>query len=145
MGMVATIYPISAESYEAARRGELDKFDHAAPGFILYGFWHAIHYLVTEDSTLTCLLSGTQLPLISTHYEVHAPASIEALHRRLSEMSVEQIMAKFDPATFNQLNIYSGPGWSQYEAPDLQRELELFLSKLKEAADSKWGFLVMIL
>jgi hypothetical protein len=144
MGLRASIYQISAAAYEAARSGDLAKFELDDVSKInLEKDWHAIHYLVTGDSTLNFLLSGTQLPQVSEHCEVHEPASIEALHRRLSETSVSQIMANFDPATFNQLQIYPD-GWSEADASYIQASLEAFLSKLKQAADSKRGFFVVI-
>lgn len=145
MSLIATIYSISAAAYEAGRRGDLANFEpDVASGVNLDKAWHAIHYLVTGDSTLTLLLSGTRLPGVSEHCEVHAPANIEALHRRLSGRSVEDIMANFEPTTFNRLKIYPEGGWSNEEASYIQPYLEAFLSKLAQAADSNLGLLVVM-
>ena len=147
MSMAASIYPISAELYDAARCGDAENFkSDSAPGFVLEYFWHAIHYLVTGDSTVNFLLSGTQAPQISYedyHCKLHAPKDIELLHRRLGKRSVEDIMSAFDPVTFNQLDIYPRR-WSIEARSYIETYLEEFLSKLRQAADGKLGFIITI-
>jgi len=145
MTILAKIYPISTQSYDAAMRGDFDHFEPIMKSRIdLDQYWHAIHYLLTGDATCTLLLSGTQLPIISDHAEVHPPASIRELYERVCDKSLDQIMTNFDPIRFDELNIYR-PLWSQDQEPEIRKYLEIFLSKVKEAVEANQGFFIIIM
>ena len=81
MGLTARIYPITAQAYAVAATGVSDKLAiSAAAGVVdLDKAWHAIHHLLTGNSTLTFLLSGTPVQGVSEHCEVHSPAAIKTL------------------------------------------------------------------
>ena len=81
MGVEASIHAISRASYAAAQRGDLSELevDSSVEILDLDKAWHAIHYLLTGDSKLTFLLTGTQIEDVEEHCEVHSPDSIRSL------------------------------------------------------------------
>ena len=143
--MTAGIYAVSAQAYAAALNGNSEAFvlSDSIPGIDLDKAWHAIHYLLTGDTTLTLLLSGTQIVGVSEHSEVHAPENIAALHHRLSSILAAEIVQKFDPTEFNRLGIYP-EGWTVPGASYIEQHLRVFIAMLERAADSGHGLFIVI-
>jgi len=143
MGLRARIYAISRASYAAALHGDLSfAVDESLD---LDKAWHAIHYLLTGDSELNFLLTGTQIEDVSEHCEVHSPESLRSLQLKSASMSVAEIMSGFRVNDFNHRNIYpEGDKWTEDVAPYIAEHLERFLRKLRELADSELGMMVII-
>jgi Domain of unknown function (DUF1877) len=146
MGLRASIHAISRASYAAALRGDMSEFDadFSVESVDLDKAWHAIHYLLTGDSELNFLLTGTQIAGVSEHCEVHSPKSLRSLQLKLASMSVPEIMSGFRVDTFNDLNIYPG-GWTKDMAAYIAQQLERFPRKLRELVDRELGLMVIIL
>ena len=107
--------------------------------------WHAIHYLLTGDSELTFLLTGTQIEDISEDCELHSPDSLRLLQLRIASTSVAEIMSGFRCDDFNDRNIYPFPGeWTEDAAPYVALHLERFLKKLRELVDGDSGMIVTL-
>src|SRR5262249_23343162 len=102
-----------------------------------------IHYLLTGDSQLTFLLTGTQIEGVSEHCELHSPDSLRSLQQKLASTSVAEIMSRFRLDDFNDRNIYPG-GWTEDMVPYVAQHLECFLRKLRELVDGELGMLVII-
>ncbi len=147
MGMGARLHTISQEFYEAALVGniidEMPAHGEVNDCVDLESAWHAIHYLVTGDASLTFLLSGTQLQGVSDHCEVHAPQSMKALHVTLSHRSVADIMSNYDAAVFAKHAIYPN-NWEAGEATRVERHLIQFLRMLGDIVGRNAGLLVAI-
>ena|SRR5215467_2226924 len=143
MGLRASIYAISRASYAAALRGDLSfAVDESLD---LDKAWHAIHYLLTGDSELNFLLTGTQIEDVDEHCEVHSPDSLRSLQLKLASISVAQIMSAFRVDDFNDRNIYpEGDQWTKDVAPYVAEHLDRFLRKLRELVDSELGMMVII-
>jgi hypothetical protein len=149
MGMGAGLHAISQEFYEAALAGNIND-EMLPPGEViefvdLESAWHAIHYLITGDLSLTFLLSGTQLKGVSEHCEVHAPQSMKALCDTLSQRSVADIMPNYDPAAFAKYAIYPN-NWEASDATRarVERQLIQFLRLLRDVVGRNAGLLSVI-
>jgi Domain of unknown function (DUF1877) len=145
MGLTAGIYAISKRSYDAALVGNSANFEvhPAVEGIDLDKAWHAIHFAITGDASLTFLHSGIQIPGVSEHCEVHSPESVEALHAALSARSVEDIICALEPTALSELKIYPA-GWSDDPKPYVAQYLERFVGKVREIIDRRLGMLVVI-
>jgi hypothetical protein len=144
MGLRAGIHAISRATYAAALGDDSElAVASSIKSVDLDKAWHAIHYLLTGDSELTFLLTGTQIEGISEHCEVHSPDSLRSLQLRLASTSVAEIMSGFRLDDFNDRNIYPG-GWTKDMAPYVAEHLERFLRKLRELVDDESGMMVVI-
>jgi hypothetical protein len=145
MGLTAGIHAISRATYAAALGDDSSELAVASSIESVYldKAWHAIHYLLTGDSELTFLLTGTQIEGISEHCELHSPDSLRLLQLRIASTSVAEIMSGFRFDNFNDRNIYPG-GWTEDMAPYVAQHLERFLRKLRELVDGESGMMVVI-
>ena len=147
MPVTARIHSISKEAYLAAHDGNQSRFQLSATDDVLDldWNWHEIHFLLTGDSTLTFLLSGSQVTDVSEHCQVHSPEAIRDVFLRLKAIPDEDFMARFNPTAFNALNIYPGNGnWSATNAASIATALRKFLNKLQQTVDSDQGLMVVI-
>ncbi len=142
MSMTARIHLITPSAYDAAIRGDPENFQ-TVEHIDLDTAWHAIHYLITGDSARTLLFSGYQVE-VSEHCEVHSPQSINSLHETLKSKKFVELMAKYQPQQFDQLDIYDGPGWEKRDADFIQAHLLSFLHLVETASDKGYGFLIVI-
>jgi Domain of unknown function (DUF1877) len=160
----ANIRLITGETFDAIKRGDPKNGthceDHTSVQLEIY--WHAIHYLLTGDTTHTFLQSGVQIDEVSDHCEVHSPQDVATLHTRLCKTSVSELMSRFDPAKFDQLGIYGGR-WAiptdvsqpytfqvaeeseKWHRAQLEKVLIQFIAFVQHAAEKNLGFVVLIL
>lgn len=145
MGLRANIHPITAESYDAAMRGDLGSFSpsEALDGADLDKTWHAIHYLLTGDTDLRFLLSGCDVAAYGGHVTAHSPQEVAALHTLMSSKTNEQIMTAFGAELFNELGIYPD-GWDASAACYLAECLERFRRLIQRAANKGYGIAVTL-
>ena len=151
MGATAGIYPISELSYQAGVRGDAESrsVSEIVAGVDIDKAWHAIHYLLTKNTSMFFLLTGQQIPGVSEHCEVHSPASVAQLWAEVAGLTVQDLMINFDPERFSAFNCYPGIWNDQQGHTDqgrgyLEQQLQRFLAALKEAAGNKLGLLVTI-
>jgi Domain of unknown function (DUF1877) len=166
LGLRAKIYlvRISSEGFEAAKSGDLKNFtpcwDQASVDLDIY--WHAIHFLLTGDTSMTFLRSGVQILPQSEHCEVHSSQDVAALDARLSKTTVSELMSAFDSAKFDELGIYGGR-WAMrtdvsepytFKAAEesdkisksyIEGHLVRFIVFVKHAAENDLGIMVTIL
>jgi hypothetical protein len=145
MGLTLGLHAISAKSYAAALNDNPKDFkvETAVESLDLDKAWHAIHFLITGDDSLTFLLSGKQIKGVSEHCEVHAPESVCALHNAMQSTSVAEITQGFKPESFSNEKICP-EGLSADQAASVAQHLERFLTKLGELADQNLGMLIVI-
>jgi Domain of unknown function (DUF1877) len=145
MGLTLGLQAISAQSYAAALNDNPEDFivDAAVAPLDLDKAWHAIHFLITGNASLTFLRSGTQIRGVSEHCEVHSPDSVRALVNAIQSTSVAEIMQGFKPDKLSSAKIYP-EGWSADQASYVSQHLEQFLTKLIELADQHLGMLIII-
>jgi hypothetical protein len=141
--MYATLWLISRDAYEAGAAGNLDGMTTIGEGVQLDKTWHAIHYLISGDSTLRFLSSGIELAEVSEPCEVHSPDAISELWRNLRASSAAGLVAKFDADAFNALNIYQTP-WDTSGGDYIKPYLDDFLAIVRQAAEGGYGLLAVI-
>jgi hypothetical protein len=107
------------------------------------------------------LQSGVQVQEVDEHCEVHSPQDVAALHARLSNTTVSELMSAFDSTKFDALEIYGGPWAFATDASEpytfktaeiidkqnkdaIQEQLAQFIAFVKYAAEKGSGFLVMM-
>lgn len=146
MGAYATCHAITREGYDQAIAGaeEFQTATEINPVGIDKA-WHAVHYLLTSDTRSTLLLSGTQVPIVSEHCEVHRPESIREMCASLDAHTIDTLMTGFNVQRFDDLKIYPGPGWSDDAGPSFVRPaLEAFVELLKRLNERNLGLMVVI-
>jgi hypothetical protein len=164
LALRASFHLITSEAFEAAKSGDVKNWapcdDQTTVELDI--FWHAIHFLLTGDTSLTFLQSGVQIPQVSDHCEVHSPQDVIALDARLSKTTVSELMSTFDSAKFDGLGIYGGrwairtdvsepytfkaaEEWDKYQRGHIEELLVRFIAFVKHAAENNLGILVAIL
>ncbi|HEY9697739.1 MAG TPA: YfbM family protein [Trichocoleus sp.] len=139
--------PEAAESFFGL---DLDSFNFSNPEAMLAKFqeqeaderyfslekeWHALHFLITGDSSLegdtqlqppycNIVVGGTPTQFEATYGFVRylTPEEVRAVAELLSTISVEELRRRFDPAEFNAAKIYPNPrpgGWDEEEIEPL--------------------------
>ena len=165
MGLRAKIHLITSETFEAVKSGHLENSTPCEDktSVDLDKLWHAIHFLLTGNTSMTFLRSGVQVPPeASGHIEVHSPQDVAALDARLSKTTVSELMSTFDSAKFDALEIYGGR-WAfptdvsepytfktaeeidRQNREHIQELLVRFIAIVKHAAEKDLGILVAIL
>jgi uncharacterized protein DUF1877 len=165
MALRANICLITSETFEAVKSGDLKKWTPCEDktSVELETSWHAIHFLLTGDASMTFLRSGVQVPPeASGHIEVHSPRDVAALDARLSRTTISELMSAFDSAKFDELGIYGGR-WAvptdvsepytfkareesdKWLRADIEGLLVQFMAFVKHAAANDLGMLVTIL
>jgi Domain of unknown function (DUF1877) len=160
----ATIRLITSQTFDAVKSGDpqTGTLCEDQTSVELQIFWHAIHYLLTGDTTHTFLQSGVQLDEVSGHCEFHSPRDVATLHARLPETSVSELMSRFDLVTFDQLGIYGGR-WAtptdvsepytfqvaeelkKWSRAQIEEVLVRFIAFVRHAAENGFGLVVLIL
>lgn len=144
MGMCATLYALSPDAYRAGIDGNLDAFTPDEHGTHLDKAWHAVHYLVTGDTELRFLTTGTQFSAVSEPCELHSAEAIRELSQSLASTTAAELMRKFDPDVFNTAKVYGAP-WDAGAAAYISEYLDAFLTALHSAARSRSGLFVVLL
>lgn len=146
MGAYGTCHAISNKGYDHAIVGADEKFRTVSeiPPVELDKAWHAIHFLLTGDTRMTLLLSGTQVPGVCEHCEVHRAESIRDLYATINGRTVDELLAAFDVKIFDDLKIYPGPEWSEIGSSFIRPFLKDFVDFLKSLTDRNLGLMVVI-
>jgi hypothetical protein len=108
LGLRANICLITSETFEAGKSGNPNDClpCEDATSVDLDKDWHAIHFLLTGDTSLTFLQTGVQIAELEGHCELRSPQDVAALHARLSKTSASELMSTFDSMKFDALGIY---------------------------------------
>ena len=111
--------------------------------------WHALHFLLTGDSSLenptappplgNAVLGGTDTEFEASYGAVRALSveEVSAVASALRSISVEQLRSRFDPAVFDRLEIYPNPrpgGWTNREIESLWERYAALVSFFERAA-----------
>ena len=114
MGLRANICLITSETFEAGKSGNPNDCVPCEDktSVDLDKDWHAIHFLLTGDTSKTFLQTGVQIAELEGHCELHSPQDVAALHARLSKTSASELMSAFDSMKFDELGIYPR-GWAK--------------------------------
>jgi Domain of unknown function (DUF1877) len=144
-GLRAHIHLVTAEAFPIANAGAEGDFPACLdePSVDLDKAWHAIHFLITGDTTRNFFLSGAQIAQVSEHCEVHPPRSVAALHAHLGKTSASEIMSTFDPEKLNALGIYD-EAWDQTSRRYIEERLVRFMAIVQRATAKGLGKLVVI-
>jgi hypothetical protein len=143
--------PEAAESFFGL---DLDSFDFSNPEamlaklqeqkaderrFSLEKEWHALHFLITGDSSLesdtqlqppycNIVMEGTPTQFEATYGFVRylTPEEVRAVAELLSTISVEELRQRFDPAAFNAAKIYPNPRPGGWDDEEIEPLLEMY-------------------
>jgi Domain of unknown function (DUF1877) len=160
MGITATYRRVTPQEFSELQNDpkaaksffglDLDSFDFSNPEAMLAKFqeqeaderyfslqkeWHALHFLITGDSSLegdtrvlppycNIVIGGTPTQFEATYGYIRylTPEEVRAVFELLSTISVEELRQRFDPAAFNAAQIYPNPspgGWDEEEIEPL--------------------------
>ncbi len=146
MGVSALCHAISNKNYDKALVGSNDfaTSSEVAP-VDLDKAWHAIHFLLTGDTRMTLLLSGSQVPFVSEHCEVHRAESIRAFYEGLKGRNADELLAGFNCQVLDDLKIYPSPGWSEELGANYVKPALLnFIDFLRVLSERNLGLMVVI-
>lgn len=151
MGLVCTLYALSADDASSLVAGDLAHQPCMLDCCELDKAWGAIHYFISGSGDASpdnprledFLVSGALLGDISEHSAVHTPAEVAEFARKIETLSVEQLIARFDSVRMNELDVYGKP-WDESGRNYVLQFLEPFREFIFATAAAKRALLVVI-
>ncbi len=146
MGLRATVHLIDQNLSNMRGEAPPEPFEvlKTPPAIDLDKSWHALHYLIPGDHFLSFLHTGWQLENVSEHCEAHSLEDVLLLNEQFASRSIANMMSRYTPEQFDQLNIYDGPGWNWEMKEYIESNLLLFRKQIDHAVRLKCGMLIVI-